>query len=149
MLDVAMGNGRNAVFLAKAGYDVDGVDISQEAVDIAIELAKEADVSINTQVADLEHGYRIEQNAYDIVICFNYLYRPLMPQIKAAIKENGCIVYETFTVDHARFGKPSNPAHLLKHDELLKFFSNFRRLRYHQGIYTGPKAVAGIVAQKV
>ncbi len=32
VLDVAMGSGRNAVYLAKTGFDVEGVDISEEAI---------------------------------------------------------------------------------------------------------------------
>jgi len=147
-LDVAMGAGRNAVYLAKAGYDVDGVDISQEAVALASESAEKAGVVINVQVGDLEQDYRLHENAYDVVVCFNYLHRPLVPQIRSAIKPGGFIVYETFIVDQAQFGRPSNPDHLLKHNELLEMFSDFRCLRYHEGIYPGPKAVAGIVAQK-
>lgn len=149
VLDVAMGAGRNAVYLARAGHDVDGVDISQEAIASALKLAGKAAVVINAQLADLEQGYQIEKDTYDIVVCFNYLHRPLIPQIKAAIKGEGFIVYETFIVDQAQFGKPSNPDHLLKHNELLEVFGDFRCLRYHEGIYSGPKAVAGIVAQKV
>lgn len=148
-LDVAMGAGRNAVYLAKAGYYVDGVDISQEAVASALALAHKADVAINAQVGDLEQDYRLYENAYDVIVCFNYLHRPLIPQIKAALKTGGFIVYETFITDHAQFGRPSNPDHLLNHNELLDMFSDFRCLRYHEGIYPGPKAVAGIVAQKI
>jgi len=149
VLDVAMGAGRNAVYLAKAGYEVDGVDISQEAIALALRLAEKAGVVINARIADLEQGCRLETDAYDIVICFNYLYRPLIPQIKAAIKDGGFVVYETFTTDQAQFGRPSNPDHLLKHNELLEMFRDFRCLRYHEGIYAGPKAIAGILAQKV
>ena len=149
VLDVAMGAGRNAVYLAKAGYDVDGVDISQEAIASALRLAEKAGVVIDAQVADLEHGYLLKADVYDIVVCFNYLHRPLIPQIKAAIKDDGFIVYETFLTDQAQFGRPSNPDHLLRHNELLEMFRDFRCLRYAEGIYAGPKAVAGIVAQKV
>jgi len=144
-----MGAGRNAVYLARAGYDVEGVDISQQAIDAAIESATEAGVFINTQVADLEQRYQIKKHAYDIVICFNYLHRLLLPQIRDALKIGGFIVYETFIVDQAQFGRPGNPDHLLKHNESLGMFSDFRCLRYHEGIYPGPKAVAGIVAQKI
>jgi hypothetical protein len=52
-------------------------------------------------------------------------------------------------VDQVQFGRPSNPDHLLKHNELLEIFCDFRCLRYHEGIFLGPKAVAGIIAQKI
>ncbi|MBT3363336.1 MAG: class I SAM-dependent methyltransferase [Chloroflexi bacterium] len=146
--DVAMGDGRNAVYLAKAGYDVHGVDISAEAVEAALSLAVNVGVDINAEVGDLENGYRIEENAYDLIVCFNYLHRPLIPQIRAGLKTGGFVVYETFIVDQAGFGRPSNPDHLLEHNELLKMFGDFRCLCYHEGVFPGPKAVASIVAQK-
>ena len=59
------------------------------------------------------------------------------------------MVYETFIVDQAQFGKPRNPDHLLKHNELLHTFRDFRVLRYREGIVEGKKAVASIVAQKM
>ncbi len=43
-LDVAMGYGRNAVFLAQAGFEVEGVDISPEGAAAALKAAKEAGV---------------------------------------------------------------------------------------------------------
>jgi hypothetical protein len=58
------------------------------------------------------------------------------------------VVYETFIVDQALFGRPRNPNHLLKHNELLRLFEDFRCLRYHEGVMANDKAVAGIVAEK-
>ena len=149
VLDVAMGAGRNTVYLAKAGYEVEGVDISQQAIASALESAEKAGVVIDAQVADLEQRYRLKVDAYDIVVCFNYLHRPLILQIKDAIRDDGFIVYETFIVDQAQFGRPRNPDHLLRHNELREMFGDFHCLRYAEGILPGPKAVAGIVAQKV
>jgi tellurite methyltransferase len=146
-LDVAMGNGRNAVFLAKHGFSVEGVDISAGAVEDAIEAAKKERVVIKTEIADLEGGYSIKESRYDVIICFNYLQRSLIPGIKAGIKPGGMIVYETFTVDQVQFGRPKNPDYLLHYNELLEMFRDFRCLRYREGIFSG-KAVASLVASK-
>ncbi|MDP2917157.1 MAG: methyltransferase domain-containing protein [Dehalococcoidia bacterium] len=149
-LDIAMGRGRNAIYLAEMGFDVEGVDASAEAVQEALELARQAGVTIKAQVADLEKDYRIEKEAYDVIVCFNYLQRSLIPQIKDSVKKGGMVVYETFIVDQAElFGKPRNPYFLLKHNELLDMFRNFRCLRYREGVIANYKAVAGIVAQKI
>ena len=59
------------------------------------------------------------------------------------------VVYETFIVEQAQFGKPKNPDYLLKHNELLSMFHDFRCLRYREGIVEPGKAVAGIVSEKV
>ncbi len=147
-LDVAMGNGRNAVYMAKRGFDVEGVDISAESVNRALELAHNFGVNLKALVTDLEDSYRIEKDSYEVIICFNYLYRPLFPQIKEGLRRGGMVVYETFIVDQAQFGKPKNPDHLLKHNELLDLFSDFRCLRYREGIFKSRKAISGIVAEK-
>lgn len=149
-LDVAMGSGQNAIYLAQMGFEVEGVDISAEAVSNARELARKTGVTIKAEVADLEGSYRITKNAYDLIICFHYLQRSLIPQIKDGLKKGGMVVYETFIVDQAKlFSKPRNPAYLLKHNELLDMFRDFRCLRYREGIIDGRQAIASIVAEKV
>ncbi|MFO7772894.1 MAG: class I SAM-dependent methyltransferase [Dehalococcoidia bacterium] len=147
-LDVAMGGGRNAVYLAKLGFEVEGVDSSPEAIEEALALAREQGVFIKTRVEDLEKIPYFEEGAYDLVICFNYLQRSLMPQMKNWVKPGGMLVYETFIVDHVLFGKPRNPDYLLRHNELLHIFGDFRVLRYREGIFGGKKAIASILAQK-
>ena len=147
-LDIAMGNGRNAIYLAREGFAVEGVDISPDAVNSALKTAREAGLTILAKVADLEHGYIIKKRTYDVIICFNYLHRPLIPQIKEGLRPGGVVVYETFIIDQRQFGHPRNPDFLLDHNELLDMFREFRCLRYHEGIVDGSKAVAGIVAEK-
>ncbi|MBI2857260.1 MAG: class I SAM-dependent methyltransferase [Chloroflexi bacterium] len=150
VLDVAMGYGRNALYLARLGFTVEGVDISREAVDTALAKAHQAGLSLKTTVADLEEsGYRIKRGAYDAIICFDYLQRSLVPQIRQGLRAGGVVVFETFIVDQARlFGRPRNPEHLLQHNELLKMFRRFRCLRYREGLVEPGRAMAGIVAQK-
>ena len=148
-LDVAMGAGRNAVYLAGMGFQVEGVDISPETVKAALELAQKSGVDLGTRVADLERHYHIEKDVYDVIICFNYLQRSLIRQIKDGLRTGGMIVYETFIVDQVQFGKPKNPDYLLKHNELLNMFRDFRCLRYREGIVENRKAVAGIIAEKI
>jgi tellurite methyltransferase len=148
-LDVAMGGGRNAIYLAKMGFEVEGVDISAEAVRSALESARRVSVTIRAQIADLEGDYCVKKDAYDVIVCFDYLQRSLIPQIKDGVRKGGMVVYETFIIDQARFGKPTNPDYLLKYNELLDMFRDFRCLRYREGVMPGPKAIASIVAQRV
>jgi tellurite methyltransferase len=148
VLDVAAGNGRNAIYLAGLGFKVEGIDRSEEAVTAAREAAREAGVTIEMRVADLELGRAVPGDAYDVIICFNYLQRSLLPQIKEGVRRGGMVVYETFTVDQAQFGHPRNPDHLLKYNELLDMFRDFRCLRYREGVF-GVKAIASILAQRL
>ena len=148
VLDVAMGSGANAVYLARMGFEVEGVDISAEAVNTALELARKSGVNLKARLADLESNYRIRESSYDVIICFKYLQRSLIQQIKDGLPTGGMVVYETFIVDQTRFGKPRNPDHLLKHNELLDLFRDFRCLRYREGIFKSRKAIASIIAEK-
>lgn len=85
--DLAMGGGRNAVFLAENGFDVEGVDISAEAINSALRLASKSGVSIKAKIADLESEFYINKQAYRVIICFNYLQHSLMSQIKDGLQK--------------------------------------------------------------
>jgi len=149
VLDIAMGAGRNSIFLAEHGYNVEGVDKSAEAVETALQIAREKGLFISAVVADLEQDFFIQPGYYDLIICFNYLQRSLFQSIKNGLRKGGMVVYETFIVDQSRFGKPGNPDFLLNYNELLDAFRDFRCLRYHEGIFNQKKAVAGIIAERV
>ena len=98
---------------------------------------------------DLEKDVSLPQEVFDVIVCFNYLHRPLIPQLKGALRLGGMMVYETYIVDQAQFGRPKNPKHLLKHNELLKLFHDFRCLRYREGILERRKAIAGFIGTKL
>jgi tellurite methyltransferase len=147
VLDVAAGNGRNAIYLAGLGFTVEGIDRAEEAVAAALGAARQAGVSIDMRVADLEIGHPIQGDTYDVIICFNYLQRSLVPQIKEGVRRGGMVVYETFTIDQAQFGRPRNPDYLLKYNELLDMFRDFRCRLYREGVFGG-KAIASILAEK-
>lgn len=149
VLDVAMGTGQNAIYLARMGFEVEGVDASAEAVHNALEAAQRAGVTLKAEIADLERNYLIKEGAYDVIICFRYLQRSLISPIKDGLRKGGMVVYETFTVDQVQFGRPKNPDYLLKPNELLDMFRDFRCLFYQEGIVDNRKAVARIIAEKL
>lgn len=156
-LELAMGEGKDAVFLAKNGYEVDGCDISGVAIKKAYKLAEENSVKINALVVNLEK-YEIPEGNYDLITCFYYLQRSLIPQIKKGLKVGGMVVFETYTIDNLTLNKfqggfphgPKNEAFLLKHNELLDFFrsfdhtqdKDFRVLYYREGVIDNQKAIA-------
>lgn len=116
VLDLACGSGRHSLFLAAAGFRVEAVD--RDAVAIAALAALEPRIS--ARVADLEGGpWPYYGHVFDAVVVTNYLFRPLLPLIMNSLDLNGVLIYETFMVGNERFGKPSNPAFLLRQGELL------------------------------
>ncbi len=153
-LDVGMGQGRNAIYLATRGFDVDGVDAHPRAVAQARAAARKLGAPIRAIVGNVEDGtYIIPIETYDLIVVFNYLHRPLFKDIKDGVVPGGGVIYQTFTVDQVRFGRPSNPDHLLRPNELREVFSDWEILRYRELI--GParrsgeqRAIAGIIARK-
>ena len=109
-------------------------------------MAKEKGVTIETRAADLD-DWQFKQNAFDLVLCFNFLDRQIFPGIRNTLKPGGLIFYETFTVDYLKYSN-FKKKWVLKHNELLEVFSEFRILRYRE-IDHDNKAFASLVALKI
>jgi hypothetical protein len=105
-------------------------------------------IRVRADVVDLEApGATLGVDAYDVIVVVHYLHRPLFPALKAALRPGGVLVYETFTVDQAARGKPTNPDFLLRHGELRELVTPLAVLRFREGEADGG-LVAGIVARK-
>lgn len=116
VLDLACGRGRHSLLLEQRGYRVEAVDRDS---DVLSELSARAP-AIETRVADLEGGpWPYHGHVFDGIVVVNYLYRPLLPMLLNSLDVNGVLIYETFMAGNERFGKPSNPAFLLRPGELL------------------------------
>jgi tellurite methyltransferase len=151
VLDLAGGYGHNGLFLAKKGLPVIICDVSEEALERARTSALKAGLKVEIWKVDLEQeGVNpFDENAYGGILVFRYLHRPLMPCIKKALKGDGILIYETFTVKHTQFGKPHNPDFLLKEGEMKEWFRGWSIIHYFEGILDSPKrAVAQIVCRK-
>ncbi len=151
VLDIATGKGRNAFFLVERGFQVEAVDISEVALQEGQRAAQERGLAITFRQADLDR-VELPEGAYDLILNFNFLQRSLIPKMKTALKLGGYIVFETYLIDQRVLGHPSNPAHLLGHNELLELFRDFRILYYREGKFfeSGQEAYrAGLFGQKV
>lgn len=152
-LDIATGEGRNAVFLAQNGFEVDAVDISEKGLKKAQKFAGEKGVDINTFLVDLDQ-YQIEKERYDLIVNFYFLKRRLIPRMKKGLKKGGKVIFETYLLEHRKLGTggPKQTKFFLKPNELLRLFKDFGTLFYREGIFREGgkrKAVASIIAQKI
>lgn len=123
-LDLACGSGRDAAYLALAGFATTGVDILPDALAKASDLAESARRAVPDLEppawlrADLEREWPFGAPSFDLVACARFLWRPILPAMAAVLRPGGSLVYETFTVRQRRHGKPLHPDHLLEEGEL-------------------------------
>jgi len=151
ILDLASGDGHNGIFLASKGFSVVLADRSEEALSQARLNTQTAGVSVEFWQVNLEQeGVNpLEARTFSAVLVFRYLHRPLIPCLRKSLKQGGILLYETFTTEQARFGKPKNPDHLLKAGELLSWFHDWEVIYTFEGIIgVPPKAIARIVCRK-
>ena len=119
VLDVACGAGRHTRLFAERGCAVVAVDREPR-----LDPDLQAHALVDLRVADLEKGpWPLAGERFDAVVVTNYLHRPLFPHLLAALAPGGVLLYETFAVGNAAFGKPGNPAFLLAPRELLEAFA--------------------------
>jgi tellurite methyltransferase len=137
VLDMGMGEGRNAVFMAQKGFQVTGIDISSVAVKKANLLAKEFNVKIKSVVASMNE-YTIPEGSFDAILCFYYVDRSLISKMMKWLKPGGLLVFEAHTLKQREsFKKYQNEPvnYFLKSQELLSLFKDYQILKFEEPIY--------------
>ena len=148
-LDVASGRGRNALWLAARGLDTLALDRDPAAIEFIQEEARRRGVAIRADVIDLEGEHTpLPQAAFDVIVVVHYLHRPLFPELKAALRPAGLLVYETFTRSQAERGHPRNPDFLLEPGELRELVQPFEILVEREGDFEG-KMLASVIARRL
>jgi SAM-dependent methyltransferase len=116
VLDLACGGGRHARLFAARGCQVIAVDRDAQAL-----ASLERVPGIETRCIDLEAGpWPFAAERQDAIVVTNYLHRPLLTDIFAAVSDHGVLIYETFAHGNEIYGRPANPDHLLVRGELLE-----------------------------
>jgi len=156
-LDLGIGEGRNALFLAKNGFEVEGIDLSQEAVRRCNELAQREGLPVRAQVADVRK-FPIPEGAYTCIVCayvLNFLKRSeverLIKRIKIGLVSGGAVYVAAFTtedpgyrrcrerglpeVEPNTFFSAKRQMHLfyIAEGELKDFFKDFELISYANG----------------
>ena len=131
VLDVACGSGRHVRWLAAQGFAVTGVDRDAAA---AAPLRDVAEIL----VADIEGGpWPLPGRRFDGVVVTNYLWRALLPTLRASLAPGGVLIYETFAHGQQLVGKPSRPEFLLQTSELLQACTGLRVVAFEDGFENG------------
>ncbi len=162
-LELAMGEGRNAVFLAEHGWRVTGLELTRSGITKAEALARERGVPTwkeETRVSSrlmapsrgilfAQHDHASEElpaGPWDLILVVNFLIRPVLAQIKRILPCGGFLAYETYTVHQLAFeGGPRSKEFLLEPGELREAFADLDILTYRE--WTAGKGVASLLAR--
>jgi SAM-dependent methyltransferase len=132
VLDVACGAGRHMRWFHAQGHPVVGVDRAPDAIAAVASLGRAV-------CADIEGGpWPFDGETFAAVVVTNYLWRPRLPDILAALAPGGVLLYETFADGNETVGKPSRPDFLLQPGELLTACAGLRVVAYEDGFQDAP-----------
>ncbi len=137
-LDLACGNGRNACFLAKSGFEVDAVDISE--VGLRRFVCRSAGINRICQDVDT---FVIRPGRYQLIVNTRFLKRHLFAALQAGLAPGGVLIFETYLMENdpeaaCRF----SPDHLLREGELRQAFPALQTLVYREPLSRSPDAPA-------
>ncbi len=148
VLDVACGTGRHLRWLAQQGHAVTGVDIDADKLASTKDLGEMVQADIENQPWPLMQGRTHGQvpRQFDAVVVTNYLWRPLFAQLLASLAPGGVLIYETFALGNARYGRPASPDFLLQPGELLWRCAALSVVAYEHGLLHEPTRVVQRIA---
>lgn len=150
VLDIAMGNGRNTLFLAEKGYDVWGIDRLPEALRTARQIIVTRGARVSLVLGDAA-DLPFRHGSMTGVTVFYFLLRDRMNEVVALLATGGILIYETLLKRQNTVDKRRNPDHLLDDGELISYFGELDLLFYEETIsaVTGKKrATAKYVGRK-
>ncbi len=147
-LDVAAGNGRNALFLAAKGFTVDALDISDEGLyAFAGKSPRVRPVCVDLDRFDIPRG------RYDLIVNILYVNRRVFPGLREGLRPGGVLIFESLL-------EPDDPAaaagrrrdYYLRENELLHSFLSLHLLFYREaetsGQEEGPRRLASLVGRR-
>lgn len=150
-LVLASGAGRNALFLAGRGFDVDAVDISTVAIDMARAESARRGLSVSWHAADID-DFELGEGRYDLITMIRYTNRAIWSRLVPAMARDGWLVMEQHLRTRHQVAGPAAELRL-EPGELLHAFDELRVIRYAEEYGESPTsarmiATATLVACK-
>jgi len=130
-LDVAMGEGRNAIWLAQQGWDVTGFDPADQAVAAARAKAHQLGLAIRAEITTMEQ-FNFGENQWDLIVLSYAGCSQIAQQVEKALKPGGILVEEAFHTDALKTMRIGGS--LCKPGELPNAFQGLRVLRYEEPV---------------
>jgi tellurite methyltransferase len=129
--DIAMGSGRDALFLSEKGFFVTGLESSLEAINITKKTMAQKSLLMWPVLGKAEE-LPYAKNSFDCILVFYFLQREIMDEIRALLKKGGIFIYETFLKRQNAIDRPRNLDHLLDDGELIGYFKGLELLFYEE-----------------
>lgn len=167
VLDVGSGAGRNAAFLAMAGFDVIAVDRDARLLDKTQALLEnysthpcmpwhvergEVRCVQRTLGAHLQRDREwLQDNAADVVLVVRFLRRGVLQLLPGAVREGGVLLYEHFLMGCEKFGGPNKRAQMLERGELAAIFAPplFRILLDEESTLSDGRPITRFICQRL
>ncbi len=124
-LDVGMGQGRNALFLARNGWDVTGFDSADEGIRQAKSEAARLAVRLTAEVSTFE-AFDFGSEKWDLIVLTYEPTKAIAPRVVQALRPGGIVVVEDRHLDTRRVW----PTGTFGNNELLLLFSGLRVIKY-------------------
>ena len=150
-LDVACGAGRNALFMAQAGYRVDAIDISAEGLKKARLRAADQGLEVNWIEHDLDQAFSFDGD-YDLIVVMWYVNLELIARLCACLAPGGHLLSEQHLVTDQPVIGPTNSAFRVAPGALRDGVSSLNVLLHEESIEPTPEgeqvASARVVARR-
>jgi tellurite methyltransferase len=144
-LDLACGAGHNALWLAQHGWNVTAIDGSATAIAILRDRAGCAEVTIDAQIADLEHSaFTIPSARFDLIAMCYYFQRNLIDQCKQGLVPGGVMVAIALLIEPGK----EHSTFRLQPGELRGYFADWEILHYREATDAWQHKVAELVARR-
>lgn len=129
-LDVGMGQGRNAVWLAQNGWNVTGFDPAEKAVALALQNASKHGVKLATEIKGSE-DFDFGENKWDLIVLSYVGVREISDKVQRSLRPGGIVVVEAFHRDATR-GRSIGSGVVFDSGELPAMFRYLRVVRYEE-----------------
>ena len=131
-LDIGMGQGRNAIWLAQQGWDVTGFDPAGDAVALAQKTAAAMGLKLDAQVTSMEN-FDFGRDRWDLILLSYVPPHPVARQLERALRPGGVLVVEGFHREAARMMR-IGPGVVFDSQELPKLFRELEVVRYEEPV---------------
>lgn len=116
-LDLGMGEGRDALYLAALGFTVTGVESAQSGVSKCLGIARKKNLPVKAISADVR-AFPIPKNRYALIVAINLFQfltkteaQNVIDRAVAGLKRGGLLVCESFTIDDPHFKAHKQKSH--------------------------------------